>query len=91
MNVSTQLHRTRTVTRLNLFCGILYAMFIRLKCSFMPNFLTHVLVVYFDYNFGGGHIFSSFFFFLQVLLQHAKMNGDQRLLNFYSLVASSSS
>lgn len=30
-------------------------------------------------------------FFLQVLLQHAKMNGDHRLLNFYSLVASSSS
>uniref|UniRef100_A0A671Y0A7 SKI3 subunit of superkiller complex n=1 Tax=Sparus aurata TaxID=8175 RepID=A0A671Y0A7_SPAAU len=28
---------------------------------------------------------------MNVLLQHAKMNGDQRLLNFYSLVASSSS
>ncbi|XP_036955110.1 tetratricopeptide repeat protein 37 isoform X3 [Acanthopagrus latus] len=28
---------------------------------------------------------------MNVLLQHAKMNGDHRLLNFYSLVASSSS
>lgn len=97
MSVSIQPPHTCTNTRLNGFCDDTLCT-THLKCLFPP--VTHVetsntywnkpvilktptLLVYSNSEHN--------LLFFQVLLQHAKMNEDDRLLKFHSLLVSSSS
>lgn len=96
MNVSIQPPHTCSNTRLNGFCDDILCT-THLKCLLPP--VTHMetsntywnkLVILKTPLLVSSNSEHNLLFF-QVLLQHAKMNGDDRLLKFHSLLASSSS